>query len=232
MIGDELAAKVRAAFDAYIFLSYRKKDRKYANKLMRLIHQNDFCRDIAIWYDEYLVPGEEFNKAIRKAIEKSNLFTMVVTPNLINEENYVKTNEYPAALHKKNILPVEMVPTDSVELLKQYPEIPNSVNGQDNIALSQALKDSLVQIAHTENDTDPRHNFFIGLAYLNGIDVEINNERALNLITSAAEAKENKVPEAIEKLVTMYSVGQGVKRDYTIAVLWQQKAPAINWRRD
>ena len=28
IVGDELAKKVRAAFDAYIFLSYRKKDRK------------------------------------------------------------------------------------------------------------------------------------------------------------------------------------------------------------
>lgn len=67
LIGDELAEKVRAAFDAYIFMSYRKKDRKYANELMRLIHKNDFCRDIAIWYDEYLVPGENFNQAITDA---------------------------------------------------------------------------------------------------------------------------------------------------------------------
>ena len=51
LIGDELAEQVRAAFDAYIFLSYRKKDRAHAQELMRLIHENDFCRDIAIWYD-------------------------------------------------------------------------------------------------------------------------------------------------------------------------------------
>lgn len=29
LIGDEMADRVRAAFDAYVFLSYRKKDRKY-----------------------------------------------------------------------------------------------------------------------------------------------------------------------------------------------------------
>lgn len=50
LIGDELAEKIRAAFDAYVFLSYRKKDRRYAQELMRLIHKNEFCRDIAIWY--------------------------------------------------------------------------------------------------------------------------------------------------------------------------------------
>ena len=32
IVGDELSKKVRAAFDAYIFLSYRKKDRKYAQE--------------------------------------------------------------------------------------------------------------------------------------------------------------------------------------------------------
>ncbi|MCD8068546.1 MAG: toll/interleukin-1 receptor domain-containing protein, partial [Lachnospiraceae bacterium] len=87
LLGDELAEKVRKAFDAYIFLSYRKKDRKYAQELMRLIHQNDFCRDIAIWYDEFLVPGEDFNHAIQDAMEKSELFTFVVTPNLLEQDN-------------------------------------------------------------------------------------------------------------------------------------------------
>ena len=58
LIGDELAAQVRAAFDAYIFLSYRKKDRRQAQALMRLIHQNDFCRDMAIWYDEFHPRGK------------------------------------------------------------------------------------------------------------------------------------------------------------------------------
>lgn len=50
--------------DAYVFLSYRKKDRKHAKELMRLIHANRFCLDIAIWYDGFLAAGEDFNAAI------------------------------------------------------------------------------------------------------------------------------------------------------------------------
>ena len=230
IIGDELAEKVRAAFDAYIFLSYRKKDRKYANELMRLIHKNEFCRDIAIWYDEFLVPGEDFNNAITAALKKSELFTLVVTPNLIDEDNYVKKYEYPAATkqHKK-VLPVELVKTDHKELSKQYPEIPNCVDVQDEIALSKSFESALLNIAKKENDSDPEHNFFIGLAYLDGIDVEKNHERALILITSAAET--NEVPEAIEKLVAMYKEGYGVKRDYRKAVEWQKKLVEY-WERD
>lgn len=224
LVGDELAEKVRAAFDAYIFLSYRKKDRKYANELMRLIHKNDFCRDIAIWYDEYLTPGENFNDAISYALKKSDLFTMVVTPNLVNEKNYVESVEYPEAMkQKKPILPVELEKTNHDALSKHYRGIPNSVDARDETVLLEVLESTLSRIAHKENDIDPQHNFFIGLAYLDGIDVEVNHERALSLITFAAESKEGKVPEAMEKLVSMYSEGHGVERNYRIAVEWQKK---------
>ena len=89
IVGDELAKKVRAAFDAYIFLSYRKKDRKYAQELMKLIHSNPLCRDIAIWYDEFLTPGEDYNRNIENALSKSKMFILVVTPCLLEESNYV-----------------------------------------------------------------------------------------------------------------------------------------------
>lgn len=76
-MGDELAAKIRAAFDAYIFLSYRKKDRKYANELMRLIHKNDFCRDIASWYDEYPETAKQKKTVIPAELEKTDHETLL-----------------------------------------------------------------------------------------------------------------------------------------------------------
>ena len=220
IVGDKLAKKVRAAFDAYIFLSYRKKDRRYAQELMRLIHQNDFCRDIAIWYDEFLTPGEDFNDAIKAALEKSGLFALAVTPNLINEINYILNIEYPMAQEMgKNILPAEMEPTDREKLREMYPDIPDVVVRSDKQTLCDRLMTSLKGLAIAENDNDPQHNFFIGLAYLGGIDVEVNHERAVNLITGSAE--QGYIP-AIEKLVSMYNSGEGVSRDYHKAVEWQK----------
>ncbi|MBO7727412.1 MAG: toll/interleukin-1 receptor domain-containing protein, partial [Oscillospiraceae bacterium] len=106
LLNDTQIEEIRSAFDAYIFLSYRKKDRAYANELMRLIHQNEFSEKVAIWYDEFLVPGESFNDAIEEALKKSNLFSLVVTPNLVNERNYVMEIEYPMAQkNNKTILP-------------------------------------------------------------------------------------------------------------------------------
>lgn len=74
LISDDLTRKIREAFYARIFLSYRKKDRAFANKLMGLIHDVPFCRDIAIWFDEYLVPGQNFNDAIADAMRNRKSF--------------------------------------------------------------------------------------------------------------------------------------------------------------
>ena len=220
IIGDELAEQIRQAFDAYIFLSYRKKDRKYANELMRLIHSNDFCRDIAIWYDEYLVPGEDFNDAIAAAMEKSGLFTMLVTPNLVNEENYVHTVEFPEAKKaNKPIFPAEAEKTDKQKLSEMFEGLNETVkiNG-DNF--TNELKKSIEKIALKENDKDPKHNYLIGLAYLNGIDVEVNREKAIELITGAADSG---LIEAMDKLFDMYSIGEGVECNYTEAAKWKKQ---------
>lgn len=225
LIGDELAAKIRAAFDAYIFLSYRKKDRKYAQELMPLIHQNDFCRDIAIWYDEFLVPGENFNQAIADAMERCQLFTLAVTPNIMEPGNYVMTTEYPEAKKTgKPILPVELVPTDHKALETSFQDIPPSTDGYDQKALSAALLNAVQKLAIRENDHDPQHNFFMGLAYLNGIDVEVDRARAKALITGAAEAG---LPEAMKTLVDLYSSGNSVEQDNREAALWQGKLTEV-----
>ena len=49
--------------------------------------------------------------------------------------------------------------------------------------------------------------------------MEVNHERAVNLITGSAE--QGYIP-AIEKLVSMYNSGEGVSRDYHKAVEWQK----------
>lgn len=227
LVGDELARKVRAAFDAYVFLSYRKKDRAHAQKLMRLIHQNDFCRDIAIWYDEFLVPGEDFNSAIQKALRESGLFALVVTPNLTEEDNYVMREEYPRARNsRKPIFPVEMIPTDRQALKEKYTGLPECVSPEDAKEFPLALLETVQKMRFRENEDSPVHLFFIGLAYLNGIDVEVDHAKGLELISEAAEKG---LPEAMEKLVSMYWNGEAVKIDCQRAIQWQEKLVEHWW---
>ena len=243
LVGDELAEQVRDAFDAYVFLSYRKKDRKHAQRLMRLIHENKQFRDIAIWYDEFLVPGESFNEAIKDAFNKSSLFAMAVTPHLEEEGNYVMRVEYPMARNRKSenddfeIIPVEMYESEDGKEgedwridqshLKgkkdfEYQEITDLQDEHKLKEMNESFLAALERIAKKENDGSSRHRFFIGLAYLNGIDVEINQEQALELLQGAAEDP-SPCMEATAKLADMYLNGEGVERDSAKAIFWQRK---------
>jgi len=224
LIGDEFADKIRKAFDAYIFLSYRKKDRAFAHELMKLIHKNEFCRDIAIWYDEFLIPGLNFNEAIYDALDKSQIFALVVTPNLVNEKNYIMTTEYPFARRmEKKVLPFEMSRLDkneSEELEKYYENIGGRINPDDNNEVEKLLKEVINKYATSTVKKDADHDFFIGLAYLSGIDVEIDHEKAIALIKSAADRD---VAPAVMKLVSMYQYGDGVERSIEQMLTYQRK---------
>ncbi len=212
LISDELRKKVQEAFDEYVFLSYRKKDRAYANELMRLIHINPRFRRLAIWYDEYLVPGERYDDLIKNAMETSSIFTLLVTPNLLEDNNYVLTTEYPYAKELFDmVLPIEMVSTDRKALEESYPGIPDIIQGKDDKELRDAFIDALKAIAHKESKDDPIHNYMLGIAYLEGIDVEIDREYAVSYIESAA--KDN-LPEAVSKLARLYHDGIGVDTDW------------------
>ena len=93
---DYLLAKY--SFKSFAFLSYRKKDRYLALDLIDTIHRDEKCRKVAIWYDEFLIAGEKFNVALKKKIKDSSALLILVTPNLVNEKNYIRSVE------KKKIL--------------------------------------------------------------------------------------------------------------------------------
>lgn len=230
LIGDEMAERIRAAFDAYIFLSYRKKDRRYANNLMRLIHSNPECRNIAIWFDEFLTPGESFKDNIEKMLDDCSLFALLVTPQLLEKvidengeerDNYVVSVELPLARKKReekgtDIFAVEMEHTDKAAL--SAIQVEEYVNCGDS-AFRTRLLNSIARIA-AEPGTTPEHNFLIGLAYRDGIDVEVDRQNALTLITSAADTG---LHEAMLELSDMYRSGNGVMVNYHESLTWMKR---------
>lgn len=221
-LNKEQIEEIRSEFFKYIFLSYRKKDRKKAQELMKLIHQDPQFADTAIWYDEFLSPGEDFNAYIHRALEKSCLFTMAVTSSLVLEPNYVQAIEYPKARKlKKTIVPVQMQGEDiSLEQLKgPFPEL-TSLYAMD----SAVLKDQLSAAMRSSLDEDPRHLYRIGLAYTQGIDVEIDYEKGIDRIEQAAS--QNYLP-AIQELMTIYFYGRGTSVDLSKAVHWAKKNAQI-----
>lgn len=226
LLGDEMTKKIKNEFDAYIFLSYRKADRKCAQELMRLIHKNKYYRDVAIWYDEFLTIGEDYRENIKETLQNSGLFVLVVTPNLLlpgsfGGVSYVMKEEYPTAKKTDvNILPVEMEKTNRSELEKLYPDIPLCVDPNNDDMMRRFLISAIWDMGVREIDNSAEHSFLIGLAYLGGIDVEVDRERAVTLIEDAANCG---LAEAMEKLVSMYRTGEGVERNYEEAIKWQGK---------
>ena len=220
LVSKETVEKIQARFVAYIFLSYRKKDRALASKLMRLIHEIPQMRDVAIWYDEFLVPGEDFNDNIAKALAKSALFTLAVTPNLLEEGNYVLKHEYPNARDAgKPILPVQVADTDPVAFQSCFEALSGSIDAYNGKALETALLDAFGKLRNITlaQNNDSLHTYLIGLAYLYGIDVEVDHKRALALITDAAEKD---CPEAMAEIISMYCNGIGVARNIHEGIRW------------
>lgn len=141
---------------------------------MRIIHKNHLYRDVAIWYDEFLELGENFNFGIESALRKSQLFILAVTPNLLEDGNYVMREEYPYAVRSnKTVLPIEMVSTSREVLEEKYKDIPSCVipNNKD---FETILNSYSSDFDASENETS-EHQYLMGLAYLKGIDVEIDH---------------------------------------------------------
>ncbi|MBR6779586.1 MAG: toll/interleukin-1 receptor domain-containing protein, partial [Clostridia bacterium] len=224
LLDNEELENVKTAFSDRIFLSYRKKDRALANLVMSSIHDFPFCRDIAIWYDEYLLFGEDFNDAIFNAMKKSRLFVFCVTDNVVNEKNYIQTTEYPKA--KEFMLPVLPIIADTMndaqrkKLPKLYDGIPESVVLSEKDGLEKHLREIFDAEKYSKKENDPVQCFLIGLAYLNGIEVEVNHPRAKELLEKSAQMQ---YLPAVEKLAYMYQHGKGVVRDSEKALEWFEK---------
>ncbi|MBR2909331.1 MAG: toll/interleukin-1 receptor domain-containing protein [Clostridia bacterium] len=217
LVDGELAEKIKNSFDAYVFLSYRKKDRMFAQEFMKRVHSNNELRDVAIWYDEFLTPGKNFNNEIEEALKKSKLFALLVTPSIIEPDNYVMNVEYPLALEQnKAIIPAEVVKTDKNELKVFYKKLPEVVDGQNKSVLTNTMISALKNVAFTKNES-PEHTYYIALAYQSGIDVEVDRKKAFELLIESAEGGEKK---ALRKLAVMYRLGDSVKpnieKEYTL----------------
>lgn len=221
LVSEKMIEKIRAEFKAQCFLSYRKVDRMHVNEVMKVLHKNELMWDVSVWYDDYLIPGKNFNEFIKKEIEKSDVFVLLVTPNLNIKENYVMRIEYPLAVEqKKDIIPILAEETSYVVLREKYENIPQTICLADENKVLEVLSSVLKKRELLKRNDSPEHLYLIGLAYLYGIDVEIDYGKALNLITRAAKQK---FPAAYKQLIFMYKNGEGVEKNLKKVVFWQSQ---------
>ena len=206
---------IKQSFDAHIFLSYRKKNRYLANQLMHNIHQIESFRDIAIFYDELLKPGEEFNIAIMEHLINCDLFVLLATKELLEPNNYVLREEYPAAKrHNRKMLGVRANYYNS-RLFSAYFRGLSCVEITSHYAIEKHIRKKLGKQRLRWNTT-PEHDFLIGLAYFNGICLEVDHYRGIQLITKAAVLG---VQEAIDYLSNIYWANTGYHKNLFSTIL-------------
>ncbi len=242
LFDNELIQRIRAEFDASIFLSYRKCDRIHAQELMRRIHRIPQCRDVSFWYDEFLTAGRNFNLEIESSIADCDVFVLVMTPRMLIPGNYALENELRAAMNlhasqKVEILAVEMEKIDANKLhtsgngIVSLQDLNNC--GSDSIGLldpnnKECFSNCFVRVLGPKNlgrKCGSEHDFLIGTAYLYGIDMEVDPKRGLGLILRSANAGNT---EAMEKLADIYATGIGAERDLPQAVFWREKLVTLS----
>lgn len=206
-LSEDVVNQIWQQFEHRIFLSYRKMDRKYVDRLMRNIHgdvRNNPYAWSGIWYDEALTSEDNFNQIIMDQIANSDLFLMLITPNTFapnskGEKNYVLEKEYPA-MEQGNIIGILAEDVDEDLARSTFPNILIYVKLDDLASLSRALH--LYLSSYVDIDSKTARDFYLmGLAYLKGIGTEISISNSVPLFLTALNKE--LLPEAVHALVSL-----------------------------
>ena len=176
------------AFSGHLFLSYRKKDREAALLLLRLIHSVPDCRDIGIWFDDFLTEGEEFTEEIAARLEGSDAILLAVTPHTFEPGNYVLECEFPlAARAGKKIIPVLLADTDPEMFRRHFPGLPDPLDARKEEDAALLIRLLYLLYAGKEAYSGEKA-WALGRAYMDGILVEKDPAVGIGLIEEAVRA--------------------------------------------
>lgn len=221
IISNELMQEIaEKAFTAGLFLSYRKKDIVLARKFMNEFHHIHGFEPISIWYDNFLIAGRVFDKEIKDAINRADLFVLLVTQNITENGNYVLKEEYPYAKKcGKRIVAVEMqTPGDNFR--KEYPAVDYYAKPEDIRSVFQlTLPENVLQ-----SSIDPERSYLLGMAFLHGVIVEKNNKLAIDLLTSASNGSNLRAVKKLGDISFSEANYQEALQMYKYAVVLSEKA--------
>ena len=124
-----------------VFISYRRQEKEALKALLAVLEKAPNYSSFNLWYDEIIAPGDNYSYSIMKALEKSDLFILLVTPSILEGYNYVMRAESPTAKKQgKKIVAVEAIKTDRVLLNEKYPDLPKCISIKQAGALYARLQ--------------------------------------------------------------------------------------------
>lgn len=194
---DMISESMINCFSQSFFISYRKIDGKYIDILRNKIHDDISLVDTQLWYDAYLMAGENYDASLRNVMDNCNAIILVVTPNLLlDSNNYVERVEVPYA--RKNgipIIPILMEDANLKKIGERY-GISKIYKLDDYSKFSDVLAEAGVPVQQV--DSYPAHLYKLGLEYRDGKTVERNIKIACELFRQASEYG---LSQAFERLI-------------------------------
>ena len=217
LMGQSLFTEYGNVFTDTAFVSYRKKDRRLILRLLDKIHANPNLRTLGVWYDEFLTPTEVFTTEIEESIEKASFVLMLITPNTLEQGNYIITDEYPQAdKYNKKIIGI-LQNTSMEEAKRSFPAIDLFVDFDDEDLPVKI--ESFLHIRPIDLNND-KTLYFLGLCYMSGVNVERNSDYAIEYLIQSSD-KGNIDAAAI--LSNIYADGIGVEQDAEKEIIWARK---------
>jgi tetratricopeptide (TPR) repeat protein len=223
----ELIERIKEkAFSSVIFASYRKHEIREARRFMKAFHDLEGFESVSVWYDNFLKAGEDFDHAIKDKITKCNALVLVVTPDLTTVGNYVQEKEYPFVLETgKPVVSVEVISTSQAKFSDLFPGAEQPIPLNDTNVLQKTFRKVLGESAFTKQ-LDSERAYLLGRAYLMGIGVEREFDRALRLLSEAANDYTTTAIDAANLLANIYKDGT-IYLDYNKALQWYERAFSI-----
>ncbi len=179
--------KFEDPFYAKIFVSYRKKDKVAVRKLIDTIHSFRDFLNIEIWFDDFLIPGEDYNDDIESNIKGCDFVLLCLTKNMLDIPNYVEKIEYPKALEfNKKVIPIAMEDIDGIFLKKVFKGIENAIGISDLASIEKAVNDALKDLNIEKKPLTKELKRELGVFYKDGLRVELNFKLGYDLLTESA----------------------------------------------
>ncbi|BFL77278.1 hypothetical protein SKB0068_00500 [Staphylococcus hominis subsp. novobiosepticus] len=206
-----------------VFISYRKKDKVLLMKLLDYISNLNYFDPLEIWYDDYLIPGENYNEVIEESIRNCDFVLFLITENCLERNNYIENKEYPKAVqYRKKIIPVTFDDIKMPYINEIYKGLEEIINLNEN---SDVLEQRIRYIPNLTkifvNKLTAEEMGELAIDHLDNHKSNKSNSKGLKLLVSAAKRRYN---PAMYRLGNLYLEGIMLEKNLDKALHWLDKS--------
>jgi WD40 repeat protein len=137
---------------ADVFLSYSRRDSEFVGRLAAALQD----RGKEVWVDvDGIRDAEVFPEALRRAVESSDSFAFVISPDSVRSSFCEEEVKHAAELNKR-IVPLALRPVDDAEIPEEV-RVRNWISAQDDGGFETTV-DRLVKALETDLDWERQHS--------------------------------------------------------------------------